>query len=366
MLELAPTTNYKFNVDGTDAIGGNDATLNNGAAIVTDSERGNVLETDGVDDYASIPATVTNGNFEFSFSFWVKTTESGTHANYYERPTLFGMRTGAAGSGDLSITTNNGFIGMWTGLPAVNDVYLSGTTQINDDQWHMITVANDGSNAVLYVDGVFEASVNTGNSLDNYGYHIGGSNYEGTPSYQHSGRFDDVRIYDHGLTPDDITDLYALTDTDTVTITVDPAPVVNNQVFAVDENSLVLTSVDTVIATDNGSVANYQITAGNTGNAFAINAGTGEITVATSAMLDHETTPIFNLTVEVTDNLGLTDSATITIDVDDLDESPIFGGDDTGAVTEDVGVVANMITDHGQPDDYRSGRGRVQLPGRDG
>ena len=33
-------------------------------------------------------------------------------------------------------------------------VYMSSTTQINDDQWHMITVSNDGANATLYVDGV--------------------------------------------------------------------------------------------------------------------------------------------------------------------------------------------------------------------
>ena len=57
VLELAPTTNYKFNVDGTRMRSeATTQTLNNGAAIVTDSERGNVLETDGIDDHAAIPA----------------------------------------------------------------------------------------------------------------------------------------------------------------------------------------------------------------------------------------------------------------------------------------------------------------------
>ena len=36
--------------------------------------------------------------------------------------------------------------------------------------------------------------------------------------------------------------------------------------------------------------------------------GTGEITVADSSQLDFETTPVFNLTVTVTDSGGLTDT----------------------------------------------------------
>ena len=38
--------------------------------------------------------------------------------------------------------------------------------------------------------------------------------------------------------------------------------------------------------------------------AFAINATTGEITVADSGQLDFETSPVFNLTVTVTDAGG--------------------------------------------------------------
>jgi len=338
---------YTFNLDGTDSIGSNDATFNNGAAVVTDNERGNVVETDGVNDYVSMPASVTSGLSDFAFSFWVKTTESGSDGTYWQNPTLLGMETSGQGTGDFGVVTSNGYIGFWTGLSGGPDQsYISATTQINDDQWHMITLANDGANTELYVDGVLEASLTSDGNLDNRDFYLGASNSQAGANFHHSGRFDDFRVFDRELSADDVRDLHFLDDIDSVTITVDPAPVVNNQVFSVDENSSNGTSVDTVIASDNGSVVDYQITAGNTGTAFAINSA-GDITVSTSAMLDHETTPIFNLTVEVTDNLGLTNSATITIDVDDLDETPIFGGDDTGAVTEDVGVVANMITTTG-------------------
>ncbi|MPZ53674.1 MAG: hypothetical protein GEU79_13240, partial [Acidimicrobiia bacterium] len=62
----------------------------------------------------------------------------------------------------------------------------------------------------------------------------------------------------------------------------------------------------------------YTITNGNTGDAFAIDEATGEITVA--AALDFETTPNYSLTVEVDDG-NATDDATITITVTDMGEA---------------------------------------------
>src|SRR5262249_42900229 len=79
---------------------------------------------------------------------------------------------------------------------------------------------------------------------------------------------------------------------------------VNAATFSVAENSANGTAVGTVSATDPdaGTTLTYSITAGNTGNAFAINAATGAITVATSGTLNFETTPSSSLTVQATDN----------------------------------------------------------------
>ena len=74
------------------------------------------------------------------------------------------------------------------------------------------------------------------------------------------------------------------------------APTVNADTFAVDENSANGTVVGSVTAMDaEPGALNYAIIAGNTDGAFTINAATGQITVANSAMLDFETTQIFNL-----------------------------------------------------------------------
>ncbi len=98
-----------------------------------------------------------------------------------------------------------------------------------------------------------------------------------------------------------------------------PLPV--NSEFIIDENTPAGTPVGTVVANDqDGDTLSYEITAGNTGDAFEIDASTGDITVKNVDPLDFETTPRFELTVEVTDDgtPTLSNTATITIDLNDV------------------------------------------------
>lgn len=100
-------------------------------------------------------------------------------------------------------------------------------------------------------------------------------------------------------------------------------PVVNDQIFSIPENSPNGTSVGTVTATDpDGETSfSFAISGGNTGGAFAINPSTGLITVSNSSQLDFETTPVFNLTVEVKDAAMAQDTAIVTINLTDVVES---------------------------------------------
>ncbi len=89
--------------------------------------------------------------------------------------------------------------------------------------------------------------------------------------------------------------------------------------FEVAEDAAVDDPVGTVSATDpDQDTLTYSITAGNTGDAFAIGGGTGAITVA--AALDHETAPSYTLTVEASDGQGGEDTATVTVTVTDVAE----------------------------------------------
>ncbi len=99
-------------------------------------------------------------------------------------------------------------------------------------------------------------------------------------------------------------------------------PNINNQSFMVAENSSAGTVVGTVLATDPdpGDTLTFAITSGNTGGVFAINTSSGQLTVANGAVLDFESLPSYSLTVQVTDQGGLSDSATVTVDLQDVVE----------------------------------------------
>ncbi len=105
-----------------------------------------------------------------------------------------------------------------------------------------------------------------------------------------------------------------------ITVDLNTAPEISDQTFTIDENSSEGTTVGTVSGSDaDGDVLTYSITGGNTDDAFTINSSTGELSVNSKSALDFETTPTFTLTVEVSDGKGGMASATITINLNDMD-----------------------------------------------
>ena len=147
----------------------------------------------------------------------------------------------------------------------------------------------------------------------------------------------------------------SLSDTATVTIGFNDAPVVDDQAFSVDENSAGGTVVGTVVASDPnpGQTLTYAITGGNTGNAFAIDSATGQITVA--GALDYETLDNFVLTVLVTDDgtPSLSDTAAVTIAVNDANDAPVvndqaFNLNENSPIGTVVGTVLASDPDAGQ------------------
>jgi hypothetical protein len=120
------------------------------------------------------------------------------------------------------------------------------------------------------------------------------------------------------------------------------APEVSADSFTLDENSAGGTVVGSVSASDaEPGALTYAITAGNTDGAFAIDASTGQITVANSAALDFETTQTFNLAVVAIDSAGAYGTATIVVNLNDIDEvndAPSFTTAGDGDVTTAVGT----------------------------
>jgi Cadherin domain/Bacterial Ig domain/RTX calcium-binding nonapeptide repeat (4 copies) len=160
--------------------------------------------------------------------------------------------------------------------------------------------------------------------------------FETTPSFALT-----VEVTDDGTPPQ----TGAATITVNLTDTGEP-PVVDPATFTVAENAAAGTDVGTVTFTDPdaGQSHTFAITAGNTGGAFAINPTTGAITVAQPP--NFEATPSYSLTVEVTDDgtPALSGSATITVNVTDVNESPSITAPTTVSANRDVLLVVAGIS----------------------
>ncbi len=138
-------------------------------------------------------------------------------------------------------------------------------------------------------------------------------------------------------------------DTATVTVNltdVNETPTANGFSTTLAENSSAGTTVGFVTGTDpDGDSLQYSITGGNTGGAFAINASTGRITVASSAALDFETQSAFNLTVQVRDPDNAFVTTTVAVNVSDVNEAPAVNGFSTTlAENSTIGTSIGAVT----------------------
>ena len=120
-----------------------------------------------------------------------------------------------------------------------------------------------------------------------------------------------------------------LSSTATITVSltnVNEGPQIAAQTLSIAENSANGTVVGNVAASDPdaGQPLAYSITSGNTNGAFAINAATGQLTVANAAALNYESRTSFSLVVRVADNgsPSLSASATVTVSVTNVNEAP--------------------------------------------
>lgn len=99
------------------------------------------------------------------------------------------------------------------------------------------------------------------------------------------------------------------------------APIIQDEIMTVPEDAESGTTVGTVSAWDPGDdELTYEIIDGAAAT-FDIDAASGEITVI--GVLDFETTPRYTLLVRVTDKDGATSSATVVIDILDVNEPPV-------------------------------------------
>ncbi|MCR9233764.1 MAG: cadherin domain-containing protein [bacterium] len=160
-----------------------------------------------------------------------------------------------------------------------------------------------------------------------------------------------------------VTDDSGAFDTASIAIILNPVndntPVVLDQVRDIDENSTNGTSVGAVIFASDDDLPNDTLTfteVGGSGAAAFDISPSGQIVVADQNLLDYETTTSFTLDILVSDGVNATDTATVTINLNPLNDNVPVIANQTREVDENaangtlVGAVI-VASDADQPGD---------------
>ncbi|MCH8045035.1 MAG: LamG domain-containing protein [Planctomycetes bacterium] len=166
------------------------------------------IRFDGDDDRVQATgykAPLVQGTLDRTYAAWIKTAPTND-----QNDGIFGMGTNTGGlKWTIRTQRQNGPVDGNLRVE-VNGGYKTGTTVIDDGEWHHIAVTwtDDGTpdvnDALLYVDGVLETTdavldetMNTANGIDvRLGESVNGRNWDGW--------LDDMRIYDEVLDADAI------------------------------------------------------------------------------------------------------------------------------------------------------------------
>ena len=194
-VSAALVAHYEFEGNASDSSGNNLHGTAHGGPTYVEGVFGRALDLDGVNDYVDCGnSPVLDITGQITLAAWVRTNDSGNgeHNPYITK-------------GDQSFALKHGFNGMQFfiydgGYRAVHFPVDSSFNSV----WHHVAGTYDGSAVKLYIDGTLEASLaHTGSiASSSYGVNIGRNAELSGRLYE--GAIDDVRIYNHALSEQDI------------------------------------------------------------------------------------------------------------------------------------------------------------------
>jgi hypothetical protein len=194
-------SHWKFDegtgTSATDSSGrGNNGTLTNGPVWTTGKNGVGALQFDGVNDYVGVPTDPVDVH-AVTVCAWIYTSNPNSFgAILCNSRFLFGTYVADAKIALYSNTSGSGPL-------------LSTTNSLLTNTWQHICVtrnAGSGGAAQIYINGVLNASGNSGTPVTGFGLGIGAS-----PFLENlwAGRLDDVRVYNRILTAAEIAWIYS-------------------------------------------------------------------------------------------------------------------------------------------------------------
>jgi|GEM_PF-1259719 len=184
---------------------GNNGTCYYGGVIAncnwTVGKSGSALSFDGNKTYVTAGSSSIY-NFSsnpFAVSAWFKTSDASINGGSYRTILAFGGYV--TGGWKISVKSANGYLETWWGGSA----QTTGSTSVNDGNWHNVVYTRSGNSFILYLDGVQTGSSTNANSLNYTGVYlgVGGSANVLTDGYW-NGSIDEVMIVNRSLSAPEV------------------------------------------------------------------------------------------------------------------------------------------------------------------
>ncbi len=202
------------NLDGTMTNMASDDVVTSGAPMGDESIYayigdwgGNALEFDGSDDYVDIGDVLIDGLSEVTVEAWIYPTAVPTKASPSGHNSNEGAIIHKSGSGDdnIGLTVSTGGLAFY--IDNGSDNTLIGT-QPTLNTWTHVAATYDGTNLIIYQDGVLDdsqASNGSSNIINNSNnLRLGGGHIPGGSPHEFTGRIDEVRVWNYARTANEI------------------------------------------------------------------------------------------------------------------------------------------------------------------
>jgi hypothetical protein len=212
-----PVAAYEFENDAADVSGnGLDGTLM-GDPLFVEGPAGIALQLDGVDDYVDLgnPSSLDFGTGDFTIAAWINMTAT-------ERGTVYAKGGDNSGGIRYTLAMGEGNDNKMT-LTTDDDStkrQARGDTVVNDGAWHHVVGMRKGNMSLVYVDGVFDGSIDLPEDYDLSGASQANALIGAITDARDAtgatlekffeGTIDDVRIYGTALTDSAILELAGL------------------------------------------------------------------------------------------------------------------------------------------------------------